>query len=155
MAPSAGNSKQIVSVLEDLIQICNDGAHGYKTAAEDVDNLEYKTLFNAYSQQRTQFSAELEREANLMGRDPDAGESLLGTLHRGWINIKSAVTGEDEAAVISECERGEDSAVDTYKSALAADLPAHIRTIVERQYAHVKEAHDRIRALERASGAGT
>jgi hypothetical protein len=90
MAPSAGNSKQIVSVLEDLIQLCNDGAHGYKTAAEDVDNLEYKTLFNAYSQQRTQFSAELEREANLLGRDPDAGESLLGTLHRGWINIKSA-----------------------------------------------------------------
>ena len=64
------------------------------------------------------------------------------------------MTGEDENAVISECERGEDSAVSNYKDALNADLPADVRSIVERQYTQVKEAHDRIRALERATGAG-
>ena len=144
MAPSAGNSKQIVSVLEDLIQLCNDGAHGYKTAAEDVDNLEYKTLFNAYSQQRTQFSAELEREANLLGRDPDAGESLLGTLHRGWINIKSAFTSGGTAAILDECQRGDKAALEGYEKALQSALPVNVEGIVRRQYSAIQEAYNKV-----------
>jgi uncharacterized protein (TIGR02284 family) len=70
-------------------------------------------------------------------------------LHRGWINIKSAVTGEDEGAVISECERGEDSAVKSYEEALKNSLPADVRMIIETQFLQVKEAHDRIRSLEK------
>jgi uncharacterized protein (TIGR02284 family) len=64
------------------------------------------------------------------------------------------VTGKDDDAIISECERGEDSAVSNYRDALDKDLPANVRSIVERQFASVKQAHDRIRSLERASGAG-
>jgi hypothetical protein len=33
-------------------------------------------------------------------------------------------------------------------------LPAHLREIVQRQYAAIKDAHDRVRSLERATGAG-
>jgi uncharacterized protein (TIGR02284 family) len=63
------------------------------------------------------------------------------------------VTGEDENAVLAECERGEDSAVSNYKDALAdANLPADVRAVIERQYAQVQEAHDRVRNLERATG---
>ncbi len=65
--------KNTVSVLENLIEINNDGNHGYRLAADKIENPEYKTLFHAYAQQRAQFAAELEREANLLGRDPDAG----------------------------------------------------------------------------------
>ncbi len=90
-----------------------------------------------------------------LGGDPTQTGSVAATLHRGWINIKSAVTGEDENAVIAECERGEDSAVANYKDALAdGNLPADIRSIVERQSAQIKEAHDRIRNLERATETG-
>ena len=90
-----------------------------------------------------------------MGGDPEKTGSLAATLHRGWIDIKSAVTEEDENAVISECERGEDSAVSNYQDALGDEnLPADIRSIVERQFTEIKEAHDRIRALERATGTG-
>ena len=87
-----------------------------------------------------------------LGGDPEKTGSVAATLHRGWINIKSPVTGEDEAAVIAECERGEDSAVKNYKEALSEELPADLKAIVEKQYAQVQEAHDRIRSLEKASG---
>ena len=40
------------------------------------------------------------------------------------------------------------------RRALKGELPGHIRDLVERQFALVKEAHDRIRALERATGKG-
>ena len=148
------NNDDVISTLNNLIETCKDGQNGFQTAADGVKNSELKTLFHTYSQQRAQFAGELQGEVRRLGGDPEQTGSVAATLHRGWIDIKSAVTGEDENAVISECERGEDSAVSNYKDALNENLPADVRSIVERQYAQVKEAHDRIRALERATGAG-
>ena len=150
----ATDNDKVISTLNNLIETCKDGQDGFQTAADGVKNSELKTLFHTYSRQRAQFAGELQGEVRRLGGDPEKTGSVAATLHRGWINIKSAVTGEDEAAVISECERGEDSAVKNYQDAINAGLPADVRAIVERQYTEVKEAHDRIRALERASGAG-
>jgi uncharacterized protein (TIGR02284 family) len=136
--------KDVKSVLENLIQVCNDGSHGYRTAAEDVDNPEYKTLFHAYSQQRNQFATELEREGSLLGRDTDAGESILSALHRGWINIKSAFTSGGTEAILTECRNGDKAALEAYENALEKSLPANIEVIVRRQYNSIREAYDKI-----------
>jgi uncharacterized protein (TIGR02284 family) len=69
------------------------------------------------------------------------------------MGLKAAVTGGDEAAILSECERGEDAAMSGYRAAFNADVPASVRQIIERQFAEVKEAHNRIRSLDRAAGA--
>ena len=150
----ATDNDNVISTLNNLIETCKDGENGFRTAAGDVKNSELTTLFNTYSQQRAQFAAELQAEVRNLGGDPESTGSVAATLHRGWINIKSTVTGEDEAAVIAECERGEDSAVKNYKEALNTTLPANIQTIVQRQFTQVKEAHDRIRAMEKAGSAG-
>ncbi|HYE66867.1 MAG TPA: PA2169 family four-helix-bundle protein [Pyrinomonadaceae bacterium] len=148
------DNDNVISTLNGLIETCKDGQEGFRQAAEGVDNSELKTLFNTYSQQRAQFAAELQNEVRRLGGDPEKTSSTAGALHRGWINIKSAVTGRDESSIIAECERGEDSAVSTYEDALKENLPADIQTLLQRQFGQVKEAHDRIRALERASGRG-
>jgi uncharacterized protein (TIGR02284 family) len=149
----ADNDK-VISCLNNLIETCKDGQDGFKTAAEGVQRSELKTLFYEYSQQRARFAGELQNEVRRLGGDPEKTGSVAASLHRGWIDIKSAVTGKDDNAVISECERGEDSAVRNYKSALADEsLTADVRAVVERQYAAVQEAHDRVRSLERVTGA--
>ena len=144
----------VISTLNNLIETCKDGQNGFRTASDGVKNSELKTLFDTYAQQRAQFASELQSEVRRLGGDPEKAGSVAASLHRGWINIKSAVTGEDEASVLAECERGEDSAVANYKDALEESLPADVRTVVERQFRQVKEAHDRIRSLEKASGRG-
>lgn len=151
----ATDTDDVISTLNNLIETCKDGQNGFQTAADGVKTSELKTLFHTYAQQRAQFSGELQNEVLRLGGDPEKTGSVAATLHRGWINIKSAVTGSDEGAVIAECERGEDSAVRNYKDALAENLPENIRSIVQSQYAQVQEAHDRIRSLERASSAGS
>jgi uncharacterized protein (TIGR02284 family) len=149
------DNDNVISVLNNLIETCKDGQNGFQTAAEGISKSDLKSLFYQYSQQRAGFAGELQAEVRRLGGDPEKAGSVAATLHRGWINIKSAVTGEDEGAVLAECERGEDSAVSNYKDALASqNLPADVRSILERQYAQVQEAHDRIRNLERASGGG-
>ena len=151
----ATDNDAVISTLNNLIETCKDGQNGFQTASEGVKNSELKTLFLGYSQQRAGFAGELQNEVQRLGGDPENTGSVAATLHRGWINIKSTVTGEDEGAVIAECERGEDSAVRNYKDALAGNLPENIRSIVQSQYTQVQEAHDRIRTLEKASSAGS
>ncbi len=148
------SNEEVISTLNNLIETCRDGQNGFQTAAEGVERSELKTLFHTYSQQRARFVGELQDEVRRLGGDPEDSGSVAATLHRGWIDIKSAVTGKDDGAILSECERGEDIAVANYRSALDTDLPANVRAVVERQFGEVKEAHDRIRSLEKSSGAG-
>ena len=149
------DNDNVISVLNNLIETCKDGQNGFQTAAEGINRSDIKSLFYQYSQQRAQFAGELQNEVRRRGGDPEKTGSVAATLHRGWINIKSAVTGSDENAVLAECERGEDSAVANYKDALEdQNLPSDIRDVIERQYAQVQEAHDRVRNLERATETG-
>ena len=65
------------------------------------------------------------------------------------MNIKDAIAGHDDKAIIAEAERGEDVAVASYQRALQQGLPADIEPTVRRQFSEVKSAHDHVRELER------
>jgi len=148
------STEQAVSTLNSLIETCRDGQEGFKTAAEGVGNAELKELFYSYSQQRAGFVGELQDEVRRLGGEPDTTGSVTASLHRGWMGLRAAVTGGDEASVLAECERGEDAAMSSYRAAFNVDLPASCRQMVERQFAEIKEAHNKIRNLDRAAGAG-
>lgn len=144
------HNEDAISVLNDLIETCKDGEQGFRTAAEGVENSEIRTLFNMYAQQRARFGAELNNEVLRRGGDPAKSGHVSAAFHRGWIDIKQAVTGKSESAVVDECERGEDSAKANYEAALKKNLPSDLLSVVETQYEEVKDAHDRIRALRNA-----
>jgi len=139
-------------VIDNLIETLKDGQQGFKEAAESVKNPQLKSLFNDYSQQRARFIVELRSKAQSPNkRDPDISGSATGALHRGWINLKSALSRGDDHAILAECERGEDSAVEEYQTALDNGLSAPVRDIVSRQYIEIEATHDRIRDLRDAT----
>lgn len=137
----------VISVLNDLIETCKDGQTGFKTAAEGVERSDLKTLFYDLSQQRSKFAGELQALVRELGGDPETAGSVSASLHRGWINIKSALTGNDDGAVLNEAERGEDAAKKAYKDALAESLPANVKSVVQSQGTEVNTAHDKVRDL--------
>jgi len=139
---------EVASTLNGLIQTCKDGENGFKVAAVAVDDINLQHLLQSYSQQRSEFAAELQTEVQRLDHDPARAGHVAAALHRGWMDIKSLATGRDEAAIIAECERGEDVAVKAYDQALRSELPADLRALVERQFLKVKDAHDQIRSLE-------
>jgi uncharacterized protein (TIGR02284 family) len=140
------------TVLNNLIETLKDGQEGFKQAAEGVSDPKLKSLFRDYSDQRSRFATALQSEARRHGEtDPETSSSATGALHRGWINLKSAITGGDEHAILAECERGEDSAVEEYKKALADGLSPSAQEVVSRQFAEIKAAHDRIKTLRDAA----
>jgi uncharacterized protein (TIGR02284 family) len=137
------------STLNQLIQTCKDGEKGFEAAAQAVSDPNLQHLFESYSQQRSEFAAELELEVRRMAKDPAQEGHLAAALHRGWMDLKAAVSGRDEGSIFAECERGEDLAVKAYQEALAAPLPNDLRAVVERQFIKIQEAHDQVRSLER------
>lgn len=144
----AMNNKDVISELNDLIETCEDGMKGFRTAADSVKSPEARTFFNDRIRLIERGEQELKDEVRRLGGDPENRGSVGGALHRGWINIKSAVTGKDDAAILTEAERGEDAAVKNYESALKKDLPPNIRQMVQRQYEGVVQNRDRVRTLK-------
>jgi uncharacterized protein (TIGR02284 family) len=145
------NNNEVIEILNGLIQTCRDGQEGFRTAAENIRNSEFRRLFNIFSQQRAQFVSELQAEVHRLGGAPEESGSVGGTLHRGWMNLEGKVSRGSEAAIILECHRGEEAAVNNYEEVLKADLPLDVQYVVKRQYMDIKDAYDRIRILQRAA----
>src|SRR5690606_13991444 len=102
-----------LKAINSLVETCRDGEKGFKTAAESVDNPQLKTELTRFAQQRAGFRSELESCMKQIGGAPEETTSVggvameaAGAVHRGWINIKSAITGHDNKAILNECENG-------------------------------------------------
>ncbi len=143
----ANSTNDYTSWLNDLIETCKDGEKGFREAADGLKGSGLKTTLNEYARQRSQFASELQNHVSRLGGQPQTSGSASAALHRGWIDLKSALTGKDDHAILAECERGEDSAVKNYQKVLAEDLPSDLRSVVEQQYRQILEAHNRIRSL--------
>lgn len=141
------NNDRIVSVLNDLIETSRDGAEGFRTCAEDVKDPTLKTYFQNRAQGCEEAVRELSVEVRRYGGDPDTTGSATGALHRTWLDLKTAITSGDNLAVLEECERGEDTAVSAYENALREELPADLRTLIEKQYEGAKRNHDEVRRM--------
>ena len=100
-----------------------------------------------------QGAAELQRKVRKFGGKPEQLGTVSGAAHRSWLNLKAAITGRDEAAILAECERGEDVAKAAFEKALAGPLPPDIRDVLHRQYNGVRQNHDRVRNLRDAAQA--
>jgi uncharacterized protein (TIGR02284 family) len=137
----------VISVLNDLIETSKDGERGFQQAAEDTAHADLKALLLKRAESCTQGARELQDLVQKLGGKPESGGSVTGALHRGWVDVKSAVGTRTDHAILADCEKGEDVAKKRYSDALEKDLPADVRMVVERQYQGVVENHDRIRDL--------
>lgn len=144
-------NEDVISTLNGLIETCKDGQDGFKVAAEGVERSDLKSTFYELAQQRSQFAGELQGLVRELGGDPESTGSTSAALHRGWINIKSIVTGKDDLSILEECERGEDSAKKNYEDAAKSTLPSNVGSVVQQQATQVKAAHDRVRDLRNAA----
>lgn len=146
----AVNREELIECLNDLIETCRDSENGFQTAADHVENLQLKQLFTQRSEQRAQFASELQSEVRQLGGTPSESGTVSGAFHRGWMNIKAIVTRGDDA-IVAECERGEDAALENYQRVLKRNLPPNVLPVAKHQFTEIKRSHDQIRDLDKAA----
>ncbi|WP_310395765.1 PA2169 family four-helix-bundle protein [Hymenobacter sp.] len=147
-------AKATQALLNELVVTLKDGQEGYADAMTDVEDASLKETFKKYAAQRAGYVTEIEDQMFQLNLhpDPNEGTSATSKVHRAWIDLKAALTSKDNKAVLNECERGEDYAIKAYQTALKAqDLPSNLKSVIEKQYQGVQEAHNTIKALRDSS----
>ena len=139
-------------VAKELVETLKDGHKGFASAAEklrDSDNPEVVTTFERLSEQRAGFSRDIVAMGHEYGDDVDESGTATAAVHRGWIALKDALTGDDASAVIGAAATGEDHAVSEYEKALEEDdLSDGFRTVVQQQHTAIVAARDEVKALQ-------
>ena len=134
--------------LKDLINICEDGIAGYDTVAGEVLDPATRWILVEIGDERRRFAQAL---ANLVighgyGTDFDDVGTLRGAVHQAWIDVLS-VLDRGDAAMLGECVRGEEAAIDAYTQALDADLPAEVAKVVRSQLDRLRAVRDQVERM--------
>ncbi len=143
-------SKEIIQVLNDLVQINNDRIVGYEQAVKEIKDgdEDLKSLFDVMIVESQQIKSELVNEIQVLRGDVESGTTERGKIYRVWAGIKAVFTGDSRQTILSNCEFGEDAAQKAYDSALKNDkLPAFLREMLIKQQRILKSSHDEIREL--------
>jgi uncharacterized protein (TIGR02284 family) len=139
---------------KELVETLKDGERGFADAADklrDGEHPEWATVLQRFSEQRAGFWREIVDMGHAYGDDVDESGTVAAAVHRGWIALKDALTGDDAEAVLKAAVTGEDHAVSEYEDALKMDLSTGFREVVVRQQAAVVAARDEVKALQDAS----
>ena len=147
-------TEDTIAHLNRLIETSKDGELGYRTAAQHVRNTQLQTVFGDYEKQRAYFARQLQAEVERLGGDAGTSGSLSAAIHRGWIDVKSALSGGQGGAIVAACEAGEEAAVAAYEKVLDMDISGEIRTLVSNQHHQIREAYEHMKRLKQSrSGA--
>ena len=137
-------------VAKDLVETLRDGEKGFASASEklrDSDRAEWASVLLRDSEQRGEFAREIIGLGHAYGDDVDESGSAVAALHRGWLSVKDALTGDDAGGVLGAAVTGEDHSVSEYEKALEQDLSAGFREVVGRQHQAIVATRDQIKAL--------
>ena len=142
-------NEKLVEVLNDLIEINNDRVTGYVKAVEDTKDLDVdlQAVFNSMANDSRKYAAELSQEVNKLGGKVESDNSIGGSIHRAWMDVKATFSGHDRQAVLNSCEFGEDAAQKAYTTALSSDaeMSADVRQVIADQQSSLKVAHNLIK----------
>ena len=135
--------------VNDLIRINNDRVTGYSKAATQAKDQDLQSLFSQLAQQSRQFANELRSCIGYDDKKEVTDETTTaGKIYRAWMDVKATFGGDSRKGVLASCEFGADAAQKAYKEALEEeDLSPDLRTIIEKQKATLREAHDRIKMM--------
>ena len=138
-----------IATVNDLIKTTIDSVDGYRSAAEDADSNQFQSIFFKRANERQHVVEELRQHVLALGGDAQDDGSVLAGAHRAFMNLRDAVTGRDDQAVIAEVERGEDHIKAKYETALQdAELGTDTRALISQCFDSVKSGHDQMRDLK-------
>lgn len=138
-----------VTVLNTLIATLLDSVEGYTKAAGDIENARLGTIFSDRARERREVASQLQAVVMQQGGQPEDDTSTMGAIHRTFFDLKTAITGRDNEAIVNEVERGEDYLKAKFETAMKnADLSPAARAAVDTAWTSVRAGHDQMSQLK-------
>ena len=138
-----------ISTLNTLIATTIDSVTGYEDAASNSEESRFTQIFRDRASERQRVVEDLRAEVRRLGGNPEDDGSFMGKTHQRFLDLKAAVTGRDDQAIINEVERGEDYLKEKFETALNSNtLSGETRAAVEQCYQSVRSGHDQMSQLK-------
>jgi len=140
---------EAITTLNTLIATTIDSITGFEDSAQNIDNERLREIFRQRANERQRIVEELRAEVRRLGGNPEDDGSFLGKAHQRFEDLKAAITGRDEKAIVNEVERGEDYLKNKWQAALqSGELHGEVHDLVERLYQSIKDGHDQMSQLK-------
>ena len=137
------------SAIGAIREASRDGEKGFATAADDASRPDLKELFRDCSVQRANFGRELDRRLRMMGVEEDESGTVTGALHRGWIELRAAVSNGGDLALLEECLRGDESALASFQTAIEdPDVTGELHDLVVSQRQDIQATFNHISSIK-------
>ena len=128
------DNSTIVKGLNDLLARTYDAELGFKKVRDKSNTPALRAFFSQKANQRYDFGHQIKDLITRYGGEINKGGTLAGDVHRTWIDIVSAFTGQDDESILEEVARGEETSLDDYNDMLDNDdLPTDVRNVLEWQ----------------------
>jgi uncharacterized protein (TIGR02284 family) len=141
-----------LDTLRELIIVNNDRFEGYKTAANETNDANFKALFAELSLQSRRFSDELRKLIPPHEDAPGNDETkIFGDLYRSWMGMKNALTESNSQAILLSCEFSEDIIRKNYDDYIMdPDVPGEVLALVKKQRSELDRSYDLLRSKKKS-----
>ena len=143
------------AVMNHLIESCRDAERGFRHAATLVTHWTMRSEFRHAADLRAQCAINLLPHAHRLGGAATAEGTAAASMHRHWMDAMSLLSRHEDRSILTEARRGDSVTVLAFKNAVAGELPATVRDLVELEYLELCQSHERLAELDRVIRQGT
>ena len=135
--------------LTRLIHICGESRQKYLRGAEDLKSGELHNILIKIAEKRLGLITELQNQlASHSTVDPEQHTDIIGSLHKAWTDMKTALAGHKERDILEICRSGDHSLLETYDEILQGDvLYSDLKPMLVQQRTSVSEDYQQINNL--------
>ena len=145
------DTDESIDILNNLIVLHIDRIDGYKAAYTETYKEELRSMFTELQETSSQCKTELEAEVKRLGGTPEEGTMILGKLHRGWMDIKAAITGSDSDSILNSCKYGEQTIIKAYEDALDEEMEEvdhEQKAMISRQLNLLERDYEKVKTMQ-------
>ncbi len=142
-------NQNTISGLNHLLARNMDASNGYVEVANNITFTSLTKWLIDNAKNRRSNVEELQNIINIIGGNPIVDGTFLGKLHHIWIDLKAQWTDDSIEALLDECIRGEEKALEDYTEVIAVNImPDYARNILENQKNQIIAAIEDLRLLK-------
>lgn len=130
MATMVGREKDLLKLLNDLIELDLDAVEAYRIAIDKLESVADKAQLGLFMNDHQRHVRELQQLVIAMGANPASSADAKAVLTKGKVALGSLF---GDRAILMAMKTNEDDTNTAYERASARDdLPIHIRQVIVR-----------------------
>lgn len=142
---------KVKNALQDLIIRLQDAEKGFAEIEKATSITSLKERLSQYSEERHKMHKVLESQSRLLGGDPEVKTSILGDLHRMFIDIKiNNVSYSNEVdAIVDEIERGSSKLIEDYDDIIEnIEMSDNLKKVLTSQKLYVVSELEQMKSIK-------